>query len=644
MRYSYKKCSCVLACLLVVSGVVISVEAATFELELKRIEAPPLSGVSGGRNSPGYMQMALWNVSPQYFHFSPGMRMRSEPSFSSVVKKEPSGYKNEHVFRGVARLGSDHHGFALDSRDVGRYGFETLYFDINGNGDLTDDGAIAAIPIPGLGERPEPPEVVEAPESVAEELHRAWGPEQATGEPDTPTAGDVETAWASLTPDGSEEWLRLDYPQAVTPSGIDVYETFNPGAVNRVVIYKEDGTEVEVWKSTDPTPQDVPKGVSKIRFQTDIRTKSVRIDLDSANVRGWNEIDAVALVDKAGAEQWAVSAKASSTFAKPVPGQGGSMMVIPDQQPVQRRFPRIDLAVEADGTEYEYSFFVDVTIWNMQAPDQSTQPSFSANASIKSAVYREGSVELDGKTRKIYALDFTSNANFNDLNQAREISDGRMYAQYGDILIIDPETDSSRAQTAGYGYADDPYKQPVSGIICVDGKFYNLDISASGDKASLEPYTGPVGYVTNPNPSYDAVFHGDRGVLKVCAMTESEKVPVPAGTWKLLTYTIRTRALSSTRNPRGTLVSAMGMSDYTPVKVTDGKTTAAPFGPPYKPVVTVATYQRNQGHAELQMTLVGSAGEQCTNVMVDGNRPDKPTFAIATKSGKAIEHGSFEYG
>ncbi|MGH7149305.1 MAG: hypothetical protein ACREIU_01340, partial [Planctomycetota bacterium] len=35
---------------------------------------------------------------------------------------------------------------------------------------------------------------------------RPWGPEQATGEPDTPGAGDHVSAWASLAPDGSGEW------------------------------------------------------------------------------------------------------------------------------------------------------------------------------------------------------------------------------------------------------------------------------------------------------------------------------------------------------------------------------------------------------------------------------------------------------
>ncbi len=45
---------------------------------------------------------------------------------------------------------------------------------------------------------------------------RAWGPEQATGAPNTATAGDQQTAWASRTQDGQPEWLVLEYDHPVT--------------------------------------------------------------------------------------------------------------------------------------------------------------------------------------------------------------------------------------------------------------------------------------------------------------------------------------------------------------------------------------------------------------------------------------------
>jgi hypothetical protein len=146
---------------------------------------------------------------------------------------------------------------------------------------------------------------------------RNWGPEQATGEPDTEMAGDIVTAWASASQDGQEEWLMLQYENFVTPTAVLVHETYNPGALYRVTVFKPDGEEVEVWKGTDPTPTDSGLGVSEIPVKVNFKTNRVKIYLDSPSVPGWNEIDAVGLRDKTKTTQWAVAAEASSTYAAP---------------------------------------------------------------------------------------------------------------------------------------------------------------------------------------------------------------------------------------------------------------------------------------------------------------------------------------
>jgi len=158
---------------------------------------------------------------------------------------------------------------------------------------------------------------------------RAWGPEQATGPPDTPGAGDIQTAWASLTPDGQDEWLMLEYAEPVVPSAVLVHETYNPGALVRVTAFKLDGEEVEVWKGKDPTRVGEPRGVSEIKFRTNFKTNRVRIYLDSRAVAGWNEIDAVGLRDSSGKTHWATSAHASSTYAEQAGlGGGGGIIFI----------------------------------------------------------------------------------------------------------------------------------------------------------------------------------------------------------------------------------------------------------------------------------------------------------------------------
>lgn len=153
---------------------------------------------------------------------------------------------------------------------------------------------------------------------------RGWAPEQATGKPDAyriKTGGDYLLAWASLTPDDREEWLELTWDEPFEAVGIDVYETFNPGALVRVVAYGPGlagiADEIARWDGTDPTPADAPngKGISKIRFDKPVSTNRIRLYLDSPKVPGWNEIDAVGLVEKSGDVHWASGATASSTFA-----------------------------------------------------------------------------------------------------------------------------------------------------------------------------------------------------------------------------------------------------------------------------------------------------------------------------------------
>jgi hypothetical protein len=148
-------------------------------------------------------------------------------------------------------------------------------------------------------------------------LDRSWGPEQATGAPNTPEAGDIPSAWASLARDESDEWLMLEYEAPVEPTAIEVHETFNPGAVVKVTAFRLDGEEVVLWTGRSEPPQAEGRRVNTFKIPEPVRTNRIKLYLASNDVPGWNEIDAVALVDGAGRKQWATSAAASSTFAEP---------------------------------------------------------------------------------------------------------------------------------------------------------------------------------------------------------------------------------------------------------------------------------------------------------------------------------------
>lgn len=147
---------------------------------------------------------------------------------------------------------------------------------------------------------------------------RAWGPEQAAGAPDTHGQGDIQTAWASATPDGQPEWLSLRWSSPIEATGVSVYQTYNPGAISRISVALGDGTEETVWTADAPPPG--PGGASAAsilvaRLSGPKRIDRVKVYIDSGRVPGWNEIDAVCLTDTQGKSHGADDVTASSTYA-----------------------------------------------------------------------------------------------------------------------------------------------------------------------------------------------------------------------------------------------------------------------------------------------------------------------------------------
>jgi len=144
---------------------------------------------------------------------------------------------------------------------------------------------------------------------------QSWGGWQVTGAPDSTLNGDSSLAWCPATEDGQAEWLILDYPQRVTPKELHVYENYCPGGVNRVTVFSDSGDEIEAWRGQDPTLLSSGGGISKIPLNVSIKTQRVKVYIDSKNAPGWNEIDAVGLLDDKGGTQWASDVQDSSSYA-----------------------------------------------------------------------------------------------------------------------------------------------------------------------------------------------------------------------------------------------------------------------------------------------------------------------------------------
>jgi len=142
---------------------------------------------------------------------------------------------------------------------------------------------------------------------------RQWSPEQAIGAPDTKTAEDLPTAWASMNPDAGPEWLQVEFAKPVELAEVRIRESFNPGAISKVEAISADNKGIVIWEGTaqaTPAPSDMV-----VKPESAVVSNKIKIHLDTTRVKGWNEIDAVELLGKDGARQWAQAATASSTFA-----------------------------------------------------------------------------------------------------------------------------------------------------------------------------------------------------------------------------------------------------------------------------------------------------------------------------------------
>lgn len=122
---------------------------------------------------------------------------------------------------------------------------------------------------------------------------------QATGAPNTPAAGDEETAWTPAATEGGEQTLELTYEHAVVPSAIRVYETYNPGAVIRIEAYDaENDAWVVLWEGEPAAPEEDIRVFSPELAQIDFPIDTIRIVLDTDAIESWNQIDAVELLGR----------------------------------------------------------------------------------------------------------------------------------------------------------------------------------------------------------------------------------------------------------------------------------------------------------------------------------------------------------
>ena len=123
-----------------------------------------------------------------------------------------------------------------------------------------------------------------------------WSAMRVLGAPDVyPGSGDNVNAWASTDADAASEFLEVGFARATRASAVDVYETYNPGAVTVVEVITADNAHHVVYQGV-AAPMGQASYRRHIEFEAIDDIIAVRVTLDSAAVPGWNEIDAIGLI------------------------------------------------------------------------------------------------------------------------------------------------------------------------------------------------------------------------------------------------------------------------------------------------------------------------------------------------------------
>ena len=335
-------------------------------------------------------------------------------------------------------------------------------------------------------------------------------------------------------------------------------------------------------------------------------------------------------------------------------------------------FPRIDLKIDTEGVKTDYAFFLRVI---------NTQPRTAGgrvDAHFRAAVYRQGVVTLNGELTKIVVLDFNSNGRFDDLFVSAErlvvystakkrISPGlvvyptaerRIYPEMGDKILVDPDQEAFASL-----YAREYAGVPLSKLVELEGRFYDLKIRGAGDRLTLNPSRVPIGYVTNAAQEFCALVYGEGRCLKITA-SNGRPVPLPVGHWRLasciVSHTIPPETSNQTDRaeqrirmmhpPYGiagrSQVYAQATVDSPEIEVFEGRTLDFPFGPPYVASMHVSNIsgKTKTRLAYLRMSLIGSGMEACNRILVNGKTMPRPTFTIRTEAGECVKQGRLDAG
>lgn len=120
---------------------------------------------------------------------------------------------------------------------------------------------------------------------------------QALGVPNTiPPFGESACAWSPYNADSNvEEWIRVAFDKPQKARQILIVENFNQGCITQVYAYDPAGKEVSVWTGSGAAAAEVGRVLAINVPDSSMLISSVKVSLNPARVKGYNQIDAIGL-------------------------------------------------------------------------------------------------------------------------------------------------------------------------------------------------------------------------------------------------------------------------------------------------------------------------------------------------------------
>jgi hypothetical protein len=123
-----------------------------------------------------------------------------------------------------------------------------------------------------------------------------WSAAQALGAPNTSGYGDIQTAWAPSSRNGTQEYLTLGFNTAVYANGAIIRQTWGNGFVKKIDVLDTSDVLHNVWSGIDSSLPGTPVDFSASWVTTSFLVKGLKIYVDTNhNPDTWEEIDSVTL-------------------------------------------------------------------------------------------------------------------------------------------------------------------------------------------------------------------------------------------------------------------------------------------------------------------------------------------------------------